>query len=53
MFGGSKEENLKSSILASILPMFIIIAVGIFYNMQDKRLLSKIEEASYTDICYK
>ncbi len=46
MFGGSKEENLKSSILASILPMFIIIAVGIFYNMQDKRLLSKIEEAS-------
>ena len=46
IFIPSREENLKSSILASILPLFIILVVGTFYYLQNRTLISKIEQIS-------
>jgi hypothetical protein len=46
MFAPSREDNLRSSILASILPLFIVLVVGAFYYMQNKTIVSKIEQIS-------
>jgi len=46
MFKSSKEKNMKLSILASVLPLFIILMVGTFYYFQNRTLESKIEDIS-------
>jgi len=46
IFKSSKEKEMKLSILASILPLFIIFLVGGFYYMQNKSFISKIKEIS-------
>jgi hypothetical protein len=46
MFKSSKEKDMKLSILASILPLFIVLMAGAFYYFQNKSLQSKIEDIS-------
>ncbi len=46
IFKSSKEDDMKLSILASILPLFIVAIIGTFYLYQNRGYISKIDRIS-------
>jgi len=46
IFKNSKEESVRLSILTSLVPLLIVFGVGAFYYMQNRAILSKIEQVS-------